>query len=163
MWIVDTGYRLEGVSRLLSNLYPRPFILDDVACASIEGFLQSLKWVDLEEQTAVATLSGVEAYKTGQLGNQWKDKQILYWRGVQYPRLSRKYHNLLVRAYDACFEQNADFGAALARTGDAVIIHSIGKHNPQNTTLTEWEYVHQLYRLRSRVLQMLRISSEPTG
>lgn len=154
-YVIDTGFRLEGLSRELSNLFPRPFVLNDVQCGGIEGFLQSLKYPDRDEQIAVASLSGFEAFKIGQLGNAWKDTQLLYWNEKEYPRLSKKYHQLLTRAYDACFDQNVEFVAALVETGDAILTHSIGKHDPTNTTLTEWEYIYQLYRLRTKAKQLL--------
>ncbi len=151
--IIDTGYRGVGLEKELSNLMPYGFRLDDVWCGSIEGFLQSLKFSDPDEQQAVATLHGVEAWKTGQKGNDWKANLVLYWRGQPYKRLLKNYHGLLSRAYDACLEGNPSFANALRRSGNAVLIHSIGKHNPHNTTLTEWEYLFQLYRLRAKVLQ----------
>jgi hypothetical protein len=155
MEVIDASFRGTGLAKSLSNLMPYGFWLDDVSCGAIEGFLQSLKWQNRDEQREIAKLHGVEAWRTGQGGNTWKDTQTLYWNGAAYPRQSKKYHGLLDRAYDACFEQNIDFQAALGATGNAVLIHSRGKHNPCNTTLTEWEYVYQLYRLRARVQQML--------
>lgn len=158
LWIIDTGFRFDGLRRELSNLMPYGFVIDDVACGGIEGFLQSLKFQDLEEQAVVASLHGMEAYRTGQHGNDWKDTQMLYWRGAEYPRLSKKYQRLLERAYDACFEQSLEFATALAQSEDAILSHSMGKRNPTNTTLTEHEYMYHLYRLRARALQMLRRS-----
>ena len=147
------AWRNGGLGKQLSNLYPYPFVLDDVRCASIEGFLQSLKQEGLEEQEIIAGLSGFKAFKTGQIGNDWKEKQVLFWRGQSLPRTSKAYHSLLIRAYDACFDQNQALQDALFETGVAVLTHVIGKHDPTDSVLTEWEYLFLMYRLRARAMQ----------
>ena len=151
--IIDLGYMNGGIGKALSNLFPYPFTLDGVECGSFEGFIQSTKQQDLEAQDLMATLSGYTAYKIGQMGNDWHETQTLWWRGVAYPRLSHEYHMLIARAYDACFDQNEDFRKSLRETGNAVLTHKIGNHDPTKTTLTEWEYIYNMYRLRSRILQ----------
>lgn len=45
-------------SNVLSNLYPHAFELDGIFCASMEGFLQSLKIWNVEKQREVCALSG---------------------------------------------------------------------------------------------------------
>lgn len=158
MWIIDTGFKKDGLEKRLSNLCTYPFVIDDVECGGIEGFLQSLKIPDQELQKNVAKTSGFEAWKVGQNYNDWKIEQILFWKGEEYPRLSKKYQRLLERAYDACFEQSVEFATALAESEDAILAHTMGKRNPSNTTLTEQEYIYNLYRLRARVQQILRKS-----
>jgi predicted NAD-dependent protein-ADP-ribosyltransferase YbiA (DUF1768 family) len=153
--IIDLGYKNGGLGTALSNLFPYPFKLDGVQCGAFEGWIQSIKQEGLEEQEMIAALHGYDAFKVGQLGNAWKETQTLYWRGKPYPRLSKKYHNLISKAYDACFDQNEAFRKALYDTGVAVLTHKIGKHDPTNTTLTEWEYIHEIYRLRARAHQEL--------
>ena len=152
--MIKLGYREKGLGRLLSNLYPWPFVMDGVQCGSIEGFLQCLKRNIPEEQTEIAALHGFEAYKNGQLGNAWKETQILYWLDVPVERSSRAYHELLCRAYDACLDQNTGFAVALSKTGCEPLTH-LGKHDSHDTTLTVSEYLHQMHRLRDRVTQIL--------
>jgi predicted NAD-dependent protein-ADP-ribosyltransferase YbiA (DUF1768 family) len=151
---LDLGYRNGGLGKRLSNLFAYPFVLDGVKCGSIEGFLQSLKQEGLEEQAMVAELAGYTAYKVGQVGNNWKVLQVLWWCGVAYDRTSRKYHDLLERAYDACFDANAEFREALLETGADAMTHVMGHHDPKDTTLTEWEYIYNMYRLRARAQQL---------
>lgn len=155
-WVIDTGFRHEGLARDLSNLNAYPFVLDEVQCGGIEGFLQSLKVEDPQAQLEIARLTGMEAYRAGQQFNFWKENQTLFWRGEALPRLSKKYQKLLERAYDACFDQCVEFATALCLSEDAILTHTMGKRNPSNTTLTEHEYMFNLYRLRARGLQMLR-------
>jgi predicted NAD-dependent protein-ADP-ribosyltransferase YbiA (DUF1768 family) len=152
--ILDLGYRNGGLGKALSNLFSYPFVLDGVTCGGIEGFLQSLKFEGVEEQDMIVGLSGFDAYKVGQIANDvWRSVQTLWWRGKAFPRLSRAYHLLIERAYDACFEQNPAFRKALLDTGVDVLTHRIGKHDPTMTTLTEWEYIYNMYRLRARAQQ----------
>ena len=52
-----TGYP----SGALSNFAPHPFVIDGVECASMEGFLQSLKFKEPEMQKHVCLLVGKAA------------------------------------------------------------------------------------------------------
>ena len=45
----------------LSNFAPHAFIIDGIECASMEGFLQSLKFSNPEMQKQVCTLVGKAA------------------------------------------------------------------------------------------------------
>jgi hypothetical protein len=150
---LDLGYKNEGLGKALSNLFPYPFTMDGVRCGSIEGFLQGLKFRDIEQQDLLLPLHGYKAWKTGQMGNSWRDDQTLWWRGVGYARLSREYHVLIEAAYTTCFDQNQAFQDALFQSGVDTLIHSIGNHDPTMTTLTEWEYIINMYRLRARAQQ----------
>lgn len=144
----------DEVGRRLSNLYARPFEFAGRRYGSFEGFLQALKHEDVEAQELLAPLSGYEAFKVGQLGNGWQETQTLWLSDVPFARTSDEYQGLLVTAYDAQLEQNLDMVEALLATGNAILTHSIGKHDATKTTLTPSEYVSQMYRLRSLVHQM---------
>jgi len=153
---LDLGSRNGGLGKALSNFRPYAFVLDGVRCGSYEGFLQSLKFEQLEAQDMIYPLVGYRAYKIGQIANKdWRSVQTLWWRGIAYPRLSREYHELLERSYDACFDQNEIFRKALFESGIDMLTHVIGNHDPTMTTLTEWEYIYNIYRLRCRALQAL--------
>lgn len=151
---LDLGSRNGGLGKALSNFAPYAFVLDGVECGSMEGWLQSLKIEDIEGQEIIAALVGYKAYKVGQIGNDWRDTQTLWWRGKSFSRTSREYHALIERGYDACFEQNKTFRECLFQTGVDVLTHVIGHHDPARTVLTEWEYIYNMYRLRARAQQM---------
>lgn len=138
--------------RKLSNFYPWSFVLDGVRCGSIEGFLQSLKFEDEETQHDVAQLHGYRAFKIGQEGNSWKERQVLYWLGREYNRDSPAYQALLTSAYDALLDQNAEVRDILRSTAGLVLDHTMGKNDSHDTVLTRAEYVRQLDRLRWRAL-----------
>ena len=133
----------------LSNFSPHPFVLDGVACASMEGFLQSLKFDNPDMQVHVCTLVGAKAKYKGK-GKKWWLGQTLHWRGVDYLRDSDEYQGLLDRAYDA-LATNEGFKRALLATGTATLTHSMGKNNISQTVLTEREFVGRLTRLRGRL------------
>ena len=136
----------------LSNFLPFPFTLDGVACASMEGFLQSLKTKDRETQLAVCQKSGKAAKKTfeGKRENRrWRLTGFLWWKGNGVFRYGRAYQSLLTRAYDALYE-NPDFRKVLAETYACRLKHSLGKKHKWQTVLTEKEFIAQLDRLRKR-------------
>jgi bacteriophage protein GP30.3 len=49
----------------LSNFAPHPFIIDDIECASMEGFLQSLKFKDENMQIEICKKVGRQAKRAG--------------------------------------------------------------------------------------------------
>jgi hypothetical protein len=134
----------------LSNLSPHAFILDGVACASMEGFLQSLKVEDAAEQKALCALAGGEARDRGQRYD-WVQTGTLWWQGEAVDRLSDSYQALLDRAYEAMFAQSSKFRAALKASGQATLTHSIGKDDPTETILTTEEFISRLTRLRALI------------
>lgn len=133
----------------LSNFAPHPFELDGVKIASMEGFLQSLKFKPIEMQEHICSLVGMAAKRKGAKKN-WRESQTLYWRGVAYKRDSKEYQELLDRAY-AALAQNDGFRRALLASGNAVLTHSIGKIKESETVLTRSEMCSRLTKLRSQI------------
>lgn len=147
--IMDVGSRNTYPANSLSNFAPHPFVIDGIECASMEGFLQSLKFKDPNIQVEICKLVGRKAKYKGYHKNWWTD-QTLYWRGNPIKRDSEEYQELLTRAYDALFE-NESFRRALKATGNSALTHSIGKRNKSETILTRQEFCSQLYRLRDKL------------
>lgn len=150
--MIDIHNKGQYPSDALSNFAAYEFTVDGIPCASMEGFLQSLKFMRKSKQKQICRLTGIEAKNSpGRLRNlRWKLTQTLYWGGVRYKRDSVKYQKLIARAYDALYE-NADFRTALEATQSAELCHSIGGQDSRNTVLTEAEFIGQLYRLRSKL------------
>ena len=46
-------------ANVLSNLHPNAFEIDGIECASMEGFLQSLKQKDIQEQCEICRFIGL--------------------------------------------------------------------------------------------------------
>ena len=146
---INIGYNDEWPGKWLSNFSEHHFTVDGVECASMEGFLQSLKFRSVPLQERVCSLAGFKAKFKGKPKKWWKT-QTLWWRGEQIDRHSEKYQKLLDRAYDA-LATNQKFQKALIATGDARLTHTIGKSDPRKTILTVHEFVSRLYIIRQRL------------
>ena len=101
-------------SGVLSNLCSNAFRLDGVLCNSMEGFLQLLKQQDPNKQRQICQLKGGNARKRSV--SSWQTDQIVWWRGQVIDRQGDDYQRLLRRAYQALFDQNERFRAALMAT-----------------------------------------------
>jgi predicted NAD-dependent protein-ADP-ribosyltransferase YbiA (DUF1768 family) len=145
---MDIGSGNGYPSAALSNFAPHPFVLDDVEINSMEGFLQSLKFKELDMQAHVCTLVGKKAKFKGKRKN-WYVTQTLYWRGVEMKRDSTEYQLLLDRAYQAMAEQSDSFRKALVASGTGKLTHSMGKRKINETVLTTSEFCGRLMRIRS--------------
>ena len=144
---MDIGSGTGWPSAALSNFAPHPFVIDGVECASMEGFLQSLKFKEPAMQVEVCKLVGKAAKFKGKKKKWWKT-QTLYWNGVEYARDSEEYQELLDRAFDA-LAQNTGFQKALLATNNSTLTHSIGKSKEQETVLTKQEFCSRLMRIRN--------------
>lgn len=136
----------------LSNFSPHPFIIDEVECASMEGFLQSLKFDKPHIQIEVCKLIGLQAKRRGQKRNKnWKRVQKLWWQGLEFDRRGDDYQKLLDRAFEA-LSQNSSFRKALLATGKNPLTHSIGKSKKSDTVLTESEFCSRLMKIRDKLM-----------
>ena len=131
----------------LSNFAPHEFIIDDVKCASMEGFLQSLKFQNPDMQRYVCSLVGKAAKFKGK-NKKWQKTGNLYWQGEIIPRSSKRYQELLDNAYDA-LSKNKSFRKALLATECAKLTHSMGKNKMSETVLTKTEFVSRLTKIRT--------------
>ena len=147
--IMDIGSGSGYPSSNLSNFSPHGFVVDGVECASMEGFLQSLKFQDPEIQKHVCTLVGKAAKFKGKKKKWWKT-QTLYWQGEAIPRDSERYQELLDKAFNALAE-NSSFKRALLATQNATLTHNMGKKKTSETVLTKNEFTSRLTAIRSRL------------
>ncbi len=134
----------------LSNFTAHEFTFDGVKCASMEGFLQSLKYVCPKKQREICKLTGKVAKEAGDGKKLWKLTRTAFWQGRCCDRLSPEFRELIFRAYSAMYEQNEAFRGAIEKTRTAKLCHSIGEPNPKKTILTEREFICMLYRLRKK-------------
>lgn len=146
---MDIGSGAGYPESALSNFAPHPFVIDGIACASMEGFLQSLKFSNPDMQKEVCKLVGKAAKFKGKK-KKWYRTQTLYWQGKEIKRNSQEYQDLLTKAFDALGE-NSSFQKALLSTGNAILTHNIGKRKQNETVLTVQEFIHQLYRIRQNL------------
>lgn len=148
---IDIHSEKRGPAGRLSNFTRRDFVFDGIACRSIEGVLQSFKYKTIPEQKIVCGLWGKQA-KLASEGTNWKETQTLFWNCVEYPRASAEYQQLLVRLYTAVFAQDESFRRDLAKVKKHQLTHSIGSADPQNTILTEEEFISMLKMLCDKIL-----------
>lgn len=146
MKTLDIHSGLPGDAAVLSNLYMKPFIMDNVTYMSLEGFLQSLRFEYATDANRVAMLCGVEAKMAGR--NKPIREDRLWYKGEPFNRHSKWYQKLLERAFMCCFAQNTMFQCAISNTRDMVLTHTIGKDDPTQTILTNSEFIGLLMGLR---------------
>lgn len=133
----------------LSNFAGHGFVFDGIECASMEGFLQSLKFDKPHIQVEVCKLIGKAAKHRGKARNKaWRQAQTLWWKGAAISRHSPEYMRLLWLAYCCMFNQCPAFSSALMATKGMRLTHSIGSSNSSETVLTEREFCGILTRIR---------------
>lgn len=147
---MDIGSKSGYPSSALSNFSPHPFVIDGINCASMEGFLQSLKFKDIHVQEHVCSLVGLQAKRRGGK-KKWYREQILYWRGIEYKRDSQEYQDLLDRAFYE-LSKNTGFRKALLSTQKSTLTHSMGKNKKNMTVLTEQEFCSRLMKIRKDLI-----------
>ena len=119
----------------------------------MEAFLRGLCWNGSQSvlENEIAILSGLNAWRVRNVLPDWREKQILYHNGKEIPRDSEEYQKLLEKAYDCAFEQSTIFRLALQKMRGRILMHTIGKHNPRETLLTEEEFIQMLRREQDRL------------
>jgi predicted NAD-dependent protein-ADP-ribosyltransferase YbiA (DUF1768 family) len=147
---IDIASKAPYPAGALSNFAPHAFTFDGIACASMESFLQGLKFEDAARQAEICGYKAGKAQGFGRRRN-WQAEGRLWWRGEPVERLSGAYQALLDRAYEALFAQSEAFRQALAATGEAELVHTMGRIHPVNTVLTADEFCSRLMRLRARL------------
>lgn len=141
--VIDVGTGTSKTALGLSNFNENRFTIDGVECASMEGFLQSLKFEDIDKQESVCTLIGVDAKRQGQKRNKhWKNGQTLWWQGQGYKRVSAEYQELLDRAFNE-LNKNEEFNTLL-KESVGKFTHKIGKFLKRDTVLTAHEFCSRL-------------------
>jgi len=149
---VDISSSADPPAGLLSNFAAHTFVFDGEQAASMEGFLQSLKFADPEKAVAVRSLVGRAAKWKGSRRNfAWKQARSLWWKGQPIDRFGDDYQRLLDGAFHALFDQNTEARRALLATGDANLTHARGSSDPQESILTESEFCERLMRIRNEL------------
>jgi len=134
----------------LSNFAPHPFVFRGHEVNSMEGFLQGLKFKSAEMQLEIFKKVGVGAKRAGAKKN-WQTTQTLWYQGEPIKRESNEYQDILDEAYNAMFDQNEKARKALIATQNAVLKHSIGRTNQNETVLTVREFCGRLMNIRDRI------------
>ena len=156
---IDIKSNAKYPANVLSNFGGNGFKFDGMECKSMEGFLQSLKFQDIQKQRQVCSMRGRKA--RNQSSNRWKVNQQVFWQNQTIDRQSEEFQLLLRRAYQAMFEQSIRFHDALLLTRGRKLFHSIGGNNSYETILTSGELCLILTELRDNE-EYRRTSAIPT-
>ena len=112
----------------------------------MEDFLQSLKYEDPNRQRQICSMKGRNAKR--QSTTTWQTDQVVWWRGRALDRQGTEYQDLLRRVYQAMFDQNERFRAALMASRGRRLYHSQGNNDSYRTILTEQEFCTILTEIR---------------
>lgn len=146
-WI-DTNLNVEFSSQSLSIFSKYPFAIDGVNCISVESFLQSLKFKNLEKQKSICDMPPERARKLGNRKTLWKKTGNLWWKGAKIKRSSSEYQLLLNRVFEELYK-NSNFARALKYCGNIEILRTVATINAKNVILSEDEFVSRLISMRS--------------
>lgn len=149
-WI-DENLCVEFASQSLSVFSKFAFAIDGVKCISVESFLQSLKFKNVEKQKSICDMPPEQARKLGNKKKWWKRTGNLWWKGNKIKRTSSEYQALLNRVFDELYKNN-DFTRVLMDCGNIEIIKVADATSSQNVILSEDEFVSRLINMR-RLLQ----------
>lgn len=130
----------------LSNFSLTPFELDGVWLASVEGFIQGIKFPPGHPSREQAfTSSAWEAKACGKNA----DKQFVYWGGAQIEFGSEAHHCLVERALRARFAQHEGLRRLLESTQGLEIEHQTGESpEPARTSLPVARFCRVLSDIR---------------
>lgn len=142
------GYPL---SQLCSDSL-HPFELDGVKCASIDSFVQGLKFEKASQQASVCKEAPKAARERGKKAMDWKNGQVLWWKGQALERRSTEQRELLQRAVSQAANQCPAFRDALVHTGTMVLDCS-AQSKEFDTPVTEAEYCAALSSVRVQLLR----------
>ena len=115
----------------LSNFGLSPFVLDGMLFASVEGFVQGIKFPEGNPRRDAAFASS--GWPAKHLGDT-ADRSGAYWGGVCLPYGSPDHHRLIERAIRARIVQSKDLQEVLKSTADAVLVHDTGAGAESPTT-----------------------------
>jgi len=142
--IAYTSDDWRGVA--LSNFSLSPFLLDGVLLASIEGFIQGIKFPEGHPARAQAFAS--IAWQAKEHG-RGADKVFAYWRGAEIPFGSADHHRLVERALRAKFAQSQGLCHVLRATEGLDITHQTGEGpEPALTSIPAAEFCRIMADIR---------------
>lgn len=132
-------------ARELSNFQRRRFVLDGVTLASVEGFVQGIKYPPGHPDRAeVFTLANIKAKQK----SPGKSPPCVWWNGEEIAYGSKEHHALIERAIRASFEQNPIALALLYSTKGMTLTHDLGHPESPHTCLPAKVFCEILTRLR---------------
>lgn len=133
----------------LANFPLFPFILDGLVLASVEGFIQGIKFPDGDATREAAFLS--HSLSAKQMGER-AERVSVWWNGQSFPYGSGGHHRQIARAIRAKLFFNEGTRLALRATDGLKLVHDLGPESP-NTSLPSAVFCHILTELRDELLR----------
>ncbi|KAA0911152.1 hypothetical protein [Pusillimonas sp. ANT_WB101] len=159
MQVTSSSLNVSGTSTdwrgvALSNFSLSPFVLDDILLASIEGFIQGIKFPETDPRRAIAFCSS--GWDAKSLASQ-ADRRAVYWAGISITYGSAEHHQLIGRAICARIEQSIGLQKVLISTEGLTLIHETGSEPESSTTsLPATVFCKIMTDLREKLLLMHR-------
>jgi predicted NAD-dependent protein-ADP-ribosyltransferase YbiA (DUF1768 family) len=129
----------------LSNFPPFPFVLDGKIYASVEGFVQGIKYPFDHPNRELAFVSFSSTAK------HWGDaaeREFVWYGGEIISYGTAEHHRLIGRAIRAKFKQNTGAMLALSATKGFTLIHDTGTPDSPSTSLPREIFCDILTRIR---------------
>lgn len=134
--------------RALSNFALSPFIFEDMLFASVEGFIQGIKFAEADPRRLQAfRLAGWDAK---QIGAQ-ADRRGAYWGGQCLGFGEEPHQQLIAAAIRARMAQSVGLQRVLLSTGDAVIVHDTGVPESPATSLPGATFCQLMTAIRAEL------------
>jgi len=131
----------------LSNFAPTSFQVGEIQFASVEGFLQGIKFPEEDPRRTEAFRSvGINAKRLG----RGAERKFVWWRGRKIVYRSVRHLALIQRAIRAKFEQNQDARKALIATEGMTITHDLGHPESPKTSLPSNIFCYILMKIREK-------------
>jgi len=146
--VSSTSDDWRGVA--LSNFMLSPFVLDGILLASIEGFIQGIKFPEGDPRREQAFVSsGWDAKRLGEAA----DRSGAYWKGERIAYGSDAHHRLIEKAIRARIAQNQGLARVMESTRGQVLTHSTGSEpEPPTTSLPAAVFCRILNEIRNELL-----------
>lgn len=129
----------------LSNFSPDQFTIDEQLIASVEGFIQGIKFQWNPERIMAFVSSGYDAKRLG----EGAENKFVWWKDQTIPYGSSEHHALIERAIRAKFKQNEPAMRALISTGNLTLIHELGSPELPTTSLPAKVFCDILTKIRN--------------
>ena len=121
----------DPIERALSNFSEHSFNFFGDWFASVEGFIQGIKFPLEDPRREISFgLTGMEAKE---MGNQAENNYVWFAGGERHPYGSKRHHEVIGMAIQAKFEQNPDTMEALLSTEEKKITHEVGLESPRTS------------------------------
>ncbi|HFH4003656.1 MULTISPECIES: hypothetical protein [Pseudomonas] len=133
----------------LSNFGLSPFVFHDMLFASVEGFIQGIKFPESDPRRLQAFhLSGWDAKQLGDLA----DRSGVYWNRQCLPYGSTQHHQLIESAIRARIDQSIGLQRALLSTNGLDLVHDTGRAEAPTTSLPAIVFCRILTAIREELL-----------